>query len=255
MAFRKNKIGRYPLFDTVRGLCIAGMVIYHALFDSVYMFGLFSISAEILQPVLYVRDFGCMLFVLLAGMCEHFGKQKYKRAVLLILFGASVSLISYLFMPEQPVVFGILTFLGFISILLQPLKRIILQTNTFFTRILLLVLFFLFFNAAYGKFGMWQISFGSLPSVLYCNLFTAVLGFPPDDFVSSDYFPIIPWVFLYIFGFLLYPVLKNSKLIEKIAAFNITPLAFVGRYSLWFYLAHQPILMLILWIISNAIIA
>ncbi|MBQ6863403.1 MAG: DUF1624 domain-containing protein [Clostridia bacterium] len=251
MTFRKNKIGRYPLFDTVRGLCIAGMVVYHALFDCVYMFGLFSISAEMMQPVLYVRDFGCMLFVLLAGMCEHFGKQKYKRAGLFILLGAAISLISYLFMPEQPVVFGVLTFLGFASLLLQPLKKFILKCNNIITRLLLLAIFLLFFNAAYGTFGGFGFYFGKLPEVLYVNTLTAILGFPPADFASSDYFPIIPWIFLYLFGFLLYPALQKSKVFQKFSAINIKPFSFIGRYSLWFYLAHQPIIMAFLWLLAE----
>ncbi|MBE6811549.1 MAG: DUF1624 domain-containing protein [Ruminococcaceae bacterium] len=253
MTLRKNKNGRYPLFDTVRGLCIAGMVLYHALFDCVYMFGLFDISAEMMQPVLYIRDFGCMLFVLLAGMCEHFGKQKYKRAVMLLLLGAVISLISCLFMPQQPVMFGVLTFLGFASILLQPLKKFILRYNYFITRMLLLAIFLLLFNAAYGTFGVFGLHFGTLPDVLYANTLTAILGFPPADFASSDYFPIIPWMFLYLFGFCLYPVLQKSKMFEKISAINIQPFSFIGRYSLWFYLAHQPVIMTMLFAISEFI--
>ncbi len=253
MTLKKNKNGRYPLFDTVRGLCIAGMVIYHALFDSVYMFGLFSISAERMQPVLYIRDFGCMLFVLLAGMCEHFGKQKYRRAGLLLLLGAGISLISYFFIPQQPVVFGVLTFLGIASILLQPLKKFILRCNIIITRLLLLAIFLLLFNAAYGTFGVFGLNFGALPEVLYANTLTAILGFPPTDFASSDYFPIIPWMFLYLFGFCLYPVLQKNRIFEKISAINIKPFSFIGRYSLWFYLAHQPIIMAFLWLISKVI--
>lgn len=253
MTLKKDKKERYPLFDTVRGLCIAGMVVYHALFDCVYMFGLFSISAEMMQPVLYVRDFGCMLFVLLAGMCEHFGKQKYKRAGLLILLGAAISLISYLFMPEQPVVFGVLTFLGFASLLLQPLKKCILKYNSIITRLLLLAIFLLLFNAAYGTFGGFGFYFGKLPEVLYANTLTAILGFPPTDFASADYFPIVPWMFLYLFGFLLFPVLRKNRIFEKVSAFHVSIFAFIGRYSLWFYLAHQPIIMAFLFIVSQIV--
>ncbi len=251
MTLRKNKNGRYPFFDTVRGLCITGMVLYHALFDCVFMFGLFGISTEIMQLVLYVRDFGCMLFVLLAGMCEHFGKQKYKRAVKLLLLGAVISFVLCLFMPDQPVVFGVLTFLGVASILLQPLKKFILKYNFFITRMLLLAIFLLLFNAAYGTFGVFGLSFGTLPAALYGNTFTAILGFPPADFASSDYFPIIPWLFLYLFGFCLYPALQKSRIFEKIAVINIKPFSFIGRYSLWFYLAHQPIIMVVLWFLSK----
>lgn len=251
MTLKKDKKERYPLFDTVRGLCIAGMVIYHALFDSVFIFAFFEVSASVMQVVVYVRDFGCMLFVLLAGMCEHFGKQKYKRAGLLILLGVAISLISYLFMPEQPVVFGVLTFLGFASLLLQPLKKCILKYNSIITRLLLLAIFLLLFNAAYGTFGGFGFYFGKLPEVLYANTLTAILGFPPTDFASSDYFPIIPWIFLYLFGFLLYPALQKSKVFQKFSAINIKPFSFIGRYSLWFYLAHQPIIMAFLWLLAE----
>ena len=54
MKLRKTKNGRYHLLDTVRGLCIAGMVVYHALFDCVYVFGLFSVSEAAMQAVLVV---------------------------------------------------------------------------------------------------------------------------------------------------------------------------------------------------------
>ena len=253
MALRKNKNERYHLFDTVRGLCIAGMVVYHALFDCVYMFGLFDVSDRMMQAVIYIRDFGCMLFILLAGVCEHFGKEKYKRALGLLGIGAIISLISYFVMPEQPVVFGVLSLLGVVSLLLQPLKKLILQYNGTVIRLLLLALFLLLYNVAYGSFGMFGFSFGRLPEFLYANTFTAILGFPPNGFASSDYFPIFPWIFLYLFGFCLYPSLEKSRVFNKLCAINIKPFSFIGRYSLWFYLAHQPIIMLFLWIGTKVI--
>lgn len=251
MTLRKNKNERYHLFDTVRGLCIAGMVVYHALFDCVYVFGLFNISEEILQPVFYVRDFGCLLFVLLAGMCEHFGKSKYKRAIGLLGIGTVISLISYLLMPQQPVVFGVLSFMGIASLLLQPFKHILDKTKPLPFLFLSFALFLLFFNAAYGTFGFYAVEFGKIPSVLYANTLTAILGFPPSGFASSDYFPIIPWIFAYLTGYFLFPVLRKCRIFEKAAAINLQPLSFVGRYSLWFYLAHQPILFVLLWLVSE----
>lgn len=251
MTLRKNKIGRYPLFDTVRGLCIVGMVLYHALFDCVFMFGLFQVPENILQIVFYIRDFGCILFVLLAGICEHFGKQKYKRAVLLLVCGAVVGLVFQVFTNQQSLTFGVLSFLGVATLLLQPLKKTILRLNNKFTFWIPLVLFLLLFNVSYGTFGVFGLKFGALPDFLYANTFTAILGFPPASFAAADYFPIIPWIFMYLFGFCLYPVLQKSSHFEKLSQINIRPIAFIGRYSLWFYLAHQPIILGILLLIAQ----
>lgn len=250
MNFRKNKNERYHLFDTVRGLCIAGMVLYHALFDCVYVFGLFAISDSILNKVVFVRDLGCVLFVLLAGMCEHFGKDKYKRAFGLLAIGVVISLFSFFFMPQQAVAFGVLSFMGVASFLLQPLRKMLLKAKPLPLFVVFFALFLLLFNAAYGTFGFYGLTFGRIPEMLYVNTLTAIFGFPPSGFSSSDYFPIIPWLFLYFAGFFLFSAVKNNAKFKRIASLNIRPLSFVGRYSLWFYLAHQPIIIAILWIIT-----
>ena len=250
MTLRKNKKERLHLFDGVRGLCILGMVLYHALFDGVYVYGLFFVPQAVLDGSVYMRDLGCVLFVLLGGICEHFGTEKYKRAFLLLGIGTGISLISCIFMPQQAVVFGVLSFMGAAGLLLQPLKKLLLRHPAgLFAGFA--ALFFLFFSAAYGRFGMYGLQFGAVPSIFYANTATAILGFPPPTFSSSDYFPIFPWLFLYFAGYCLFPLLQKRKSFHRFAACNIKPLAFVGRYSLWFYLAHQPILLGMFWLISK----
>ena len=220
MTLKKDKNERYHLFDTVRGLCILGVVIYHALFDCIYVFGLLAVSTEIMQAVLYVRDFGCLLFVLLAGMCEHFGKAKYKRAVGLLGIGTAISLISYLLMPQNVVVFGVLSFMGVASLFLQPLKRLLKNAIPLPCFVGAVALFLLFFNAAYGTFGLYGMTFGKIPSVLYANSLTAILGFPPNGFASSDYFQLVPWFFAYLAGYFLFPLLQFQKALEVLMLSN-----------------------------------
>ena len=38
------------------------------------------------------------------------------------------------------------------------------------------------------------------PRQLYAGYGAAFLGFQPPDFVSSDYFPLFPWLFLFMTG-------------------------------------------------------
>lgn len=62
-----------------------------------------------------------------------------------------------------------------------------------------LFLFFFCFSVPSGRlgFGPMQIQ---LPRCLFQNAFTAALGFPGPGYYSADYFPLIPWLFLFWAG-------------------------------------------------------
>ena len=64
------------------------------------------------------------------------------------------------------------------------------------------------------------------------------------SFFSSDYFPLIPWLFLFICGWFFWRFIKEHEW-DGVFRFNIPVLSFIGRYSLIIYMAHQPILYLI----------
>lgn len=88
----------------------------------------------------------------------------------------------------------------------------------------------------------------ALPEMLtHFGLFSAFWGFPPRDFYSADYFPLIPWWGLFGFAAALGALwLKKGSvpdLLKKDAPFLRT----LGRKSLWIYLLHQPVIMGVLW--------
>lgn len=78
------------------------------------------------------------------------------------------------------------------------------------------------------------------------NLF--ILGFPGESFTSSDYFPIIPWLFIFIGGYLLG---KFIRIKDKSSKSNDSFLAKIGRHSIEIYLAHQIILYPLVTLIYN----
>ena len=79
-----------------------------------------------------------------------------------------------------------------------------------------------------------------LPEALYQNVLTAYLGFPPPDFGSSDYFPLIPWCFLFLTGFYLHGLC--GKQILAVRWKGIAPLNLIGRHALGIYMLHQPVI-------------
>ncbi len=80
-----------------------------------------------------------------------------------------------------------------------------------------------------------------LPRFLYQNLFTAYLGFYPEGFFSTDYFPLVPWLFLFWSGFFLYHLIGRERM-EPLRRSICPALGWLGRHSLVVYLLHQPVL-------------
>ena len=106
-----------------------------------------------------------------------------------------------------------------------------------------LLLFFVTRNISRGSLGFEGLVLCQLPAWLYQTDVTAVLGFPSPNFWSTDYFPLLPWFFLYCTGYFLWGMLSRSQRAKKLLTPGVRPLSFLGRHSLPIYLAHQPVLM------------
>ena len=79
------------------------------------------------------------------------------------------------------------------------------------------------------------------PGMVSTNLF-APLGIYGLGFFSADYFPVIPWYFLFLTGYFLFGVLRAGGA-GGLLSRKIPLLSAAGRHTLPVYLIHQPILM------------
>lgn len=243
---------RYYLLDSVRGICILGMIVYHTLFDVVAFFGV-EISQEMMVIVDIIRDFGASCFICLSGICIHFGKKPFKR--FLLIGGASliVSIVTYIAMPDIPVIFGILTFMAFASLIMLPLKKHLDKLPEVPSAVICFILFLLTFEVTGHYVGWYSVRLFELPEFLYRNYFTAAFGFPFYGFASSDYYPIFPWIFMFFFGFFLWKIMKRSEKIMKLLSFRIRFLEAIGKYSLYIYILHQPVVLGVLLLVFRII--
>lgn len=74
-------------------------------------------------------------------------------------------------------------------------------------------------------------------------------GFWPD-IPSADYFPIIPWGLLFFLGVVLGGPIKDRRWPKWFYRFNIPFFPAVGRRTLLIYMAHQPVLYGLLFILD-----
>jgi uncharacterized membrane protein len=236
-----QKHPRYHLLDTLRGLALIFMMLFHLFFDLTYLFGVrlpFFVSPfkDIWQIV------NCALFIVLSGFCVSLGKKRLRRALLVFLAGAAVTLATFLFMPSSVVLFGILTMLGSAMLLMIPLRRGMTRIPIFLGLFLSLFLFLVTYKMQGGYLSLFGYRLLTLPDFLYANYFTAYLGFPPLFFASGDYFPLFPWIFLFFVGFFLYRIFEKYGLFHYLVGKDVPLINFCGRHSLWLYIAHQPII-------------
>ena len=231
---------RYALLDELRGLALISMIGYHAMWDLVYMFGLDAPWYGGLAGLLW-QQITCCVFVLLSGFCLVLGHHPVRRVLIVFGGGALVTLVTLIAMPQDLVLFGVLTFLGS-AMILTGLARPLLEKLPAWAGLAGSVLLFVVTrqaNSGFLGFGGWVIAW--LPGTLYRNLLTAFLGFPAPGFFSTDYFSLIPWLFLFWAGYFLQKLAGRERM-EPLRRSVCPPLGWLGRHSLLLYLLHQPVI-------------
>ena len=242
---------RYHLLDSIRAFALLNMIAYHAMYDIVYIFGVkikwyMSPASDVWQQCI------CWTFILLSGFCCQLGHKKLRRALLVLGGSVVITLVTCFFMPSQIVKFGVLSLLGTGMLLMIPLDYVYKKINPYLGFAIMFALFLMLKNVNHGGIGIGSTWF-TIPRSFYINDFTAYLGFPPFNFRSSDYFPVLPWIFLYQAGYFLFGIFRHLDLLKYLKSPRIKPLEWIGGHSLIIYMLHQPVAYGILWVIFNII--
>lgn len=108
---QKAPAGRYALLDELRGLDLVSMMLYHACWDMMFLFGIWMDWYAGMPGHLWQQAI-CWVFILLSGFCAPFGRHMLRRGVTVFAAGALVTAVTLVFMPGERVIFGVLTFLG-----------------------------------------------------------------------------------------------------------------------------------------------
>lgn len=235
---------RRPGLDTLRGMTLVSMMVYHACWDLVYLFR---------QDWAWYRSFGahlwqqsiCWTFILLSGYCFHLGHHRLRRGLLSLGGGALVSAVSQV--AGSPIHWGVLTLLGAAALLTIPLDRLLRRLPARAGLAGSFCLFFLLREVNQGYLGFEGAALLTLPADWYQNSLTALLGFPGPDFFSADYFSLLPWLFLFWTGYFLYRLRPEGEGREL----RLPLVTTLGRHSLVAYLLHQPLIYGVLWMFAR----
>ena len=250
----KSEKRRIELLDELRGVAILAMIVHHTFLDIGMVLGLdwgYTVFDKlcVLQPVFWA------IFIIISGICSRLSRNTLRRGAIVLGAGLAVTLVTAVIMPKMgfdgaEIYFGILSCLGSCMILTGLLMPLIEKTNYKIGMLISAVLFAATYGISTGK-----ILFGlvKLPDVLYSTNYLMPLGMFSSTFESADYFALIPWFFMFLFGAFVGKKAKDGSFPEWTYKKHVKAFAFVGRNSLWFYLAHQPVIYALLYIVAHII--
>jgi len=239
---RKTDSKRFVELDLLRGFAIVAMIFLHILWDLDY-FGLVSLNMDIYQ----FQGIVPLMFFLLIGICLAVGKTKrgeqsveeqnayHSRLVLrglkIFSIGMVFTAITLLAMPGRPIIFGVLHFIGLSIILSVPFLKM-KSFNVLFAALFILTGFIV------GGIVIEN------PTALHL-----AIGFHQANVWEHtiDYFPVIPWFGVTLFGIALGNFLYcgNERRFKVPDFSNRKPVAavsWIGRHSLAIYVLHQPVI-------------
>lgn len=212
--------------DFLRGIAILAMIAFHILYDLKEFYQV-PISYEE-GPVYYLGKCAASLFIVVAGISCSLSKSNIKRGTKLFLLGLLITLVTSLMIPGSNIIFGILHFLGASIVLYSIFKYLKPCTLLLLGTAIILAGFY-------------------FKKITLPNNLLAPLGLLGSDFYSADYYPLVPWLGLFLYGVAMGKILYT----QKQSLFPASPLRqnlfnILGQHSLAIYLLHQPVILLLL---------
>ena len=215
---------RFDWLDLWRSLAVLTMLAFHALWD-LEQFGVIAGGTMETPAADVIRYLGGGSFILISGMLALRSERTLRRGFMIFCIGLAVSVTTAVI--GLPVRFGILQLMGVCMMLCGALRETLKRRTGPGYALIYLLLFI----------GTWLLT----ERICVSWRFLYPFGLRAKGFFSADYWPLLPWGFLYLLGTQLGAVLlreREGKTPRRIPA----ALSFPGRHSLAIYLVHQPIL-------------
>jgi uncharacterized membrane protein len=224
--------------DFLRGLSIILMVFYHLGYDLTEFCGIrrllgieINLSSTFLEVAQY---FFAGLFIVLCGISSTLSRNNVRRALRILVVAVIISIVTYFYRSSEAIYFGILHCLG-VCILIHGLTLQKARALTF---------------AAVGAV---VLGLSAALSLVMKNVtvpfnWLLPLGIHRPTYASLDYFPLLPWLGVYLAGAVLGKSIYAPKRSLIPGRWPETFINVAGRHCLLIYVIHQPIILAALYL-------
>lgn len=239
--------------DEIRGFAVICMVFYHAFFDLAIQFNL-PVGGALLMFFMPLEPFFAGLFIFISGISSRFSKSNLIRGAKLFLISLGITAVTvtldYFFSNGFSIWFGILHMLSVSMLLFSLFQKPLELINPLAGMGIFLFLFMMTFAIQDGYLGLSPSLGVPFPGGFYTNNWLAPLGFHGEGFYSADYFPLLPWMFIFFAGTSLGSYAKAGRFPNWTYPARVPFLGWTGRHALMIYILHQPVILSLLWLID-----
>jgi uncharacterized membrane protein len=233
---------RLPIVDALRGFAVAQMVVYHFIYDLAH-FGWLKLAMTRDQPWVAWRTLIVSQFLLLVGVSlvlrqarRPGAREFWLRWAQVAGAAALVSAGSWLMFGPRLIYFGILHFIA-AALLIARLAVPLREWNL---------------ALAAAALAAWLLYRDPALNAAPWN----IAGFVTMKPRTEDYVPLFPWIAVVLAGLGLGALWQRRgfALAPAWQAINQRPprlLVLAGTWALTVYLAHQPIMIGLLWLVSS----
>lgn len=238
-----GKRPRYQVLDILRGVAILAMIVFHIAWDLYYFgFSPIDVTTELGWVIFQKSILTSFLLLVGAGLVLAHGNGIrwsgfWRRFLLLVAAALLVTAGTYWMFPDYFVFFGVLHAIALFSLL-----------GLAFLRLPPLLV---------AALGVAVIAANFLYNdPIFISRELGWIGFWPSSPPTSDVVPIFPWFGVVLLGIAGMRLLLASPLAERLGHLNSNEplakgLAFIGRWSLAIYVVHQPLIIGVLWGLSQ----
>ena len=169
---------------------------------------------------------------MISGISSRFSRGNTERGSIVIVFAMIITFVTY--HMNMQVIFGILHLLGILMIFYG-------LTNKLWDRIPRNVAPFIYITliiaAALARAHLSPTS--EIPAV---RDILSALGWRQTGFRSADYQPVLPWIFVFLFGTWVGQYIRENKFPKWFYEAKCPVFPVIGRNALMIYVLHQPVL-------------
>ncbi|MDO5119482.1 MAG: heparan-alpha-glucosaminide N-acetyltransferase domain-containing protein [Coriobacteriales bacterium] len=234
---------RVHIFDVARGFSVISMVLFHFCYDLRYLANLpIAWFAPPFQDI-----WRCSIswaFVFIAGCMFAWSRNNLKRSLRYLAVAALVFIVTTLVAVDTPINFGIIYCMGSCTLVAWLLDTMHIRPTGPAAAIVLGFSFLMLLHISKRVIGLGPLA-TPLPDALYATPYLSWLGFPGPGFASGDYYPLLPYLLLYLAGSAMGRYWKQTGIPQ--AFYDITNpfLESIGQHALPIYVLHQPVLLLL----------
>lgn len=206
------------------------MVYFHVIWSMSELYGYDTTYSAWVN--FYIGKLSAILFILISGIVFSLGKFNWKRWILLTGIALAISVVTYLYNDDYFIKFGIIHFFALSSLVAIVFKNM----------------------NKYAILIIWIVIIRAWPWIANISVNSDYLFFiwaVSKWFQSADFYPLIPRFGVYLLGMWISKIVYANKINIFWKIVNVWPINFVGRNTLLIYIIHQPIIILILYVIQT----